>query len=141
PWPFRSTVTPSPPETGPLARHHRAGAVRHRGRPRALPERGSINCGLSSRPVGAENSSGTGDLRLCPSGGHRTLDLRNGAIHPNRPVADMLGPLVRSLTGGPGSNRFAVFASCWFVGAPASSGRTGGTATNHAGVVALRAWR
>jgi hypothetical protein len=39
----------------------------------------------------------TRDLRLCPSGDHAVMDLRDCAIHPNRRVAD----LVRSGTGAP----------------------------------------
>jgi hypothetical protein len=54
----------------------------------SIPVRGAYESdGLS--PCGCRKLVRTRDLRLCPSGGHAVMDLRNYAIHPNRPVADL----------------------------------------------------
>jgi hypothetical protein len=41
-----------------------------------------------------------GDLRLCQSGGHGVMDLRNCAIHANGPVADALDSSLRVCSPG-----------------------------------------
>ena len=51
---------------------------------------------LCDRLCGCRKLVRTAELRLGPSGGHRVMDLRSCAIHPNHPVADALGT-----SGGP----------------------------------------
>jgi hypothetical protein len=51
----------------------------------------------------------TADLRLCPSG-HRVIELRNCAIHPESPVALVPVTSPERLTGGPGNKPFSRYS-------------------------------
>jgi copper chaperone CopZ len=95
---------------------------------------------VGGESVGATGTCGcrklvrTGNLRLCPSGGHGVIEFRTCAIYPNAPVADALCSWRDGLTGRFGNRTVSQYS--WlsrlagFVGASASSGRVDGIATN-----------